>query len=155
MGTPLVALTAYIRRGAFCIGRGSEIGAHSSGAAAWRDNRDVRAKKIEQICEELARTVGAALDSCIVAWDDSAAPRIVFATGHTEGVLQAKAGDLVGLLGDVVVDLGSVVASHTDRETWPRCPIPNHSISVVIPRSVPDMLRIGVGNPQMSRASQQ
>ena len=56
----------------------------------------MRAKKIEQICEELARTVGAALDSCIVAWDDSAAPRIVFATGHTEGVLQAKAGDLVG-----------------------------------------------------------
>jgi len=56
----------------------------------------VRAKKIEQICEELARTVGAASDSCIVAWDDNAAPRIVFATGHTQAVLQAKAGDLVG-----------------------------------------------------------
>jgi signal transduction histidine kinase len=56
----------------------------------------VRAKKIEQICEELARTVGAASDSCLVAWDDSAAPRIVFATGHTQAVLQAKAGGLVG-----------------------------------------------------------
>ena len=56
----------------------------------------MRAKKIEQICEELARTVGAASDSCIVAWDDSAAPRIVFATGHTQAVLQAKAGGLVG-----------------------------------------------------------
>jgi signal transduction histidine kinase len=56
----------------------------------------VRAKKIEQICEELARTVGAASDSCIVAWDDNAAPRILFATGNTQAVLQAKAGDLVG-----------------------------------------------------------
>jgi signal transduction histidine kinase len=56
----------------------------------------VRVKKVEQICEELARTVGAASDSCIVAWDDSAAPRILFATGHTQEVLQVKAGDLVG-----------------------------------------------------------
>src|SRR5205814_2473595 len=55
-----------------------------------------RVKKIEQICEELARTVGAAPDSCIVAWDDGEAPRIVFATGNTEAVLQRKAGDLVG-----------------------------------------------------------
>jgi signal transduction histidine kinase len=56
----------------------------------------VRLKKLEQICEELARTVGAAPDSCVVAWDENAAPRIVFATGHTEAVLMAKAGDLIG-----------------------------------------------------------
>jgi len=40
----------------------------------------VRLRKIEQICEELARIVGAAADSCVVAWDDAASPRIVFAT---------------------------------------------------------------------------
>src|SRR5439155_22337774 len=50
----------------------------------------------EQICEELARTVGAATDSCIVAWDESSSPRIIFATGHTQEVLFAKAGELVG-----------------------------------------------------------
>src|SRR5204862_1851410 len=53
-------------------------------------------RKLEQICEELTRTVGAAADSCVVAWDESASPRIVFATGHTKEVLSAKAGDLVG-----------------------------------------------------------
>lgn len=53
-------------------------------------------RKVEQICEELARTVGAASDSCIVAWDDGASPRIVFATGDTQAVLQARAGELVG-----------------------------------------------------------
>jgi len=56
----------------------------------------VRSKKVEQICEELARTVGAAPDSCVVAWDDGAAPRILFATGDTEAVFHQKAGDLVG-----------------------------------------------------------
>ena len=56
----------------------------------------MRLRKIEQICEELARTVGAATDSCIVAWDESSSPRIVFATGHTQEVLFAKAGELVG-----------------------------------------------------------
>jgi len=56
----------------------------------------VRHRKVEQICEELARTVGAAPDSCIVAWDDAPAPKILFATGHTDAVLMAKAGDLVG-----------------------------------------------------------
>ncbi len=56
----------------------------------------MRVRKVEQICEELARTVGAASDSCIVAWDDGAAPRIVFATGDTQAVLQVKAGELVG-----------------------------------------------------------
>lgn len=56
----------------------------------------MRVKKVEQICEELARTVGAASDSCILAWDDGAGPRIVFATGDTEAVLQAKAGELLG-----------------------------------------------------------
>jgi signal transduction histidine kinase len=51
---------------------------------------------MEQVCEELARTVGAAPDSCVIAWDDGTSPRIVFATGHVDDVLQAKAGDLVG-----------------------------------------------------------
>src|SRR5204862_2512381 len=60
----------------------------SSGAGSVRaDNPAVRAKKLEQICEELARTVGAAPDSCVVAWNDSSAPTIVFATGNTEAVL--------------------------------------------------------------------
>ena len=68
----------------------------SGGGAAGADNPFVRSKKLEQICEELARTVGAAPDSCVVAWDESAGPRIVFATGHTEPVLMAKAGDLIG-----------------------------------------------------------
>jgi len=68
----------------------------SGGGAAGADNPFVRSKKLEQICEELARTVGAAPDSCVVAWDESAGPRIVFATGHTEAVLMAKAGDLIG-----------------------------------------------------------
>jgi signal transduction histidine kinase len=56
----------------------------------------VRVKKVEQICEELAKTVGAAPDSCVVAWDGSPAPLILFATGNTEAVLQQKAGALVG-----------------------------------------------------------
>lgn len=56
----------------------------------------MRLRKIEQICEELARAVGAAADSCIVAWDEGASPRIVFATGHTQEVLFAKAGELIG-----------------------------------------------------------
>jgi signal transduction histidine kinase len=56
----------------------------------------VRLRRIEQICEELARTVGAATDSCVVAWDESASPRVIFATGHTQDVLFAKAGELVG-----------------------------------------------------------
>jgi len=53
-------------------------------------------KKVGQICEELARTVGAAQDSCVVAWEGVEAPRIVFATGNTESVLRAKAGSLLG-----------------------------------------------------------
>jgi signal transduction histidine kinase len=56
----------------------------------------VRLRKAEQICEELARTAGAAPDCCIVAWDAATAPRIVFATGATEAVLHARAGELVG-----------------------------------------------------------
>src|ERR1700693_680114 len=68
----------------------------SGGARQDADNRCVRVRKVEQICEELARTVGAASDSCIVSWDDGAAPRIVFATGDTQAVLQVKAGELVG-----------------------------------------------------------
>ena len=64
--------------------------------AAKRIIPPMRARKIEQVCEELAKTVGAAKDACVVAWDDGAAPRIVFATGNTEAVLQQKAGELVG-----------------------------------------------------------
>ncbi len=56
----------------------------------------MRVRKAEQICEELARTVGASSDSCIVAWDDASAPRIIFATGATEAVLHAKAGEILG-----------------------------------------------------------
>ena len=51
---------------------------------------------MQQICEELARTVGAAADSCVIAWDAEVVPRIVFATGHTDGVFQQKAGALFG-----------------------------------------------------------
>lgn len=54
-------------------------------------------KRIAQICEELARTVGGARDSCVIAWDDAPEPRILFATGNTEGVLHSKAGDLFGM----------------------------------------------------------
>jgi signal transduction histidine kinase len=53
-------------------------------------------RKLAQICEELARTVGAAPDACIIAWDAEPEPRIVFATGNTEAVFQAKAGTLFG-----------------------------------------------------------
>ena len=56
----------------------------------------MRVKKVEQICEELAKTVGAAPDACVVAWDGAPAPLILFATGNTEAVLQQKAGALVG-----------------------------------------------------------
>jgi signal transduction histidine kinase len=54
-------------------------------------------KRVFQICEDLARTVGAAPDSCVVAWEGDEAPRIVFATGDTESVLHVKAGSLVGM----------------------------------------------------------
>ena len=53
-------------------------------------------KRLVQICEELARTVGAAPDSCVIAWDSEPEPRIAFATGHTDAVFDQKAGDLVG-----------------------------------------------------------
>jgi signal transduction histidine kinase len=56
----------------------------------------VRQRKLQQVSEELARTLGAAPDSCIVAWEGETAPKVVFATGNTEAVLQEKAGDLVG-----------------------------------------------------------
>ncbi|MFN2548368.1 MAG: sensor histidine kinase [Myxococcales bacterium] len=57
----------------------------------------MKQRKLAQICEELARTVGAAKDSCIVAWEGEPEPIVVFATGDTEAVLQAKAGALVGM----------------------------------------------------------
>lgn len=55
-----------------------------------------RSRRVAQICEELAGTVGAAPDSCIVAWEGEDQPRIVFAAGNTEAVLQSKAGALLG-----------------------------------------------------------
>lgn len=55
------------------------------------------AKKTQQICEELARTVGAAPDSCVVAWDVVPEPRVTFATGNVESVFHTKASALVGL----------------------------------------------------------
>lgn len=56
----------------------------------------MKSKKLAQVAEELARTVGAAPDSCIVAWEGEPEPRVVFATGNCEAVFQAKAGALVG-----------------------------------------------------------
>ncbi len=53
--------------------------------------------KTKQICEELTRTVGAASDSCVVAWDGGPEPRVTFATGNVEAVFHTKAGALVGL----------------------------------------------------------
>jgi len=29
---------------------------------------------MEQVCEELVRTIGAASDSCVLAWDDGSSP---------------------------------------------------------------------------------
>jgi signal transduction histidine kinase len=56
-----------------------------------------KTRRVVQICEELARTVGAASDSCVIAWEGEEAPQIVFATGATPAVLHAKAGALVGV----------------------------------------------------------
>ena len=52
--------------------------------------------KLEQIGRDLLRTVGAASDCCVVAWDGEAEPRIVFAAGATEAVLQQTPAQLVG-----------------------------------------------------------
>jgi signal transduction histidine kinase len=60
------------------------------------NNPGVRARKLQQICEELVRTVGAAPDSCVLAWDAETTPKIVFATGNTEAVLRVRAGELLG-----------------------------------------------------------
>ena len=51
-------------------------------------------KKLAQIAEELARTVGAAKDACVLAWDEESL--VVFATGNTEAVFYRKAGELTG-----------------------------------------------------------
>ncbi len=57
----------------------------------------MKPRRVVQICEDLARTVGAASDSCLVAWEGDESPQIVFATGATQAVLHAKAGALVGV----------------------------------------------------------
>ena len=54
-----------------------------------------QAKKLAVIAQELARTVGAASDSCIIAWEGEP-PVVTFATGRTDSVFLQKAGDLVG-----------------------------------------------------------
>jgi signal transduction histidine kinase len=55
-----------------------------------------KSKRVQQVCEELARTVGAAKDVCILAWDASQKPLILFATAATESVFHQQAGSLVG-----------------------------------------------------------
>jgi signal transduction histidine kinase len=60
------------------------------------NNPGVRPRKLQQICEELVRTVGAAPDSCVLAWDVETTPKIVFATGNTEAVFRVRAGELLG-----------------------------------------------------------
>ena len=56
----------------------------------------LKPKRVQQICEELARTVGAAKDVCILAWDVSPRPLVVFATAAAETVFHQRAGELVG-----------------------------------------------------------
>jgi len=53
-------------------------------------------KQVKQICEELFRTVGAAKDMCILAWDSASPPSIVFAQGAIAAVFQKSAEDLLG-----------------------------------------------------------
>jgi signal transduction histidine kinase len=53
-------------------------------------------KRVQQICEELARTVGAAKDMCILAWEIGPEPAVIFATGDVEAVFHQQAGALVG-----------------------------------------------------------
>jgi signal transduction histidine kinase len=56
-----------------------------------------KSKRIQQICEELSRTVGAAKDICILAWDDSLPePVIVFAAAAAEPVFWQRPEALVG-----------------------------------------------------------
>jgi len=55
-----------------------------------------KSKQVQQVCEELARTVGAAKDVCILAWDSSPQPLILFATAATESVFRQQVGALVG-----------------------------------------------------------
>jgi signal transduction histidine kinase len=61
-----------------------------------RENGLQRNNKVQQICEELARTVGAAKHMCILAWDTGAEPRVLFATGAVDAVFHRKAGSLIG-----------------------------------------------------------
>src|SRR6185503_1243408 len=56
----------------------------SGGSDAATDNQGVRVRKMEQVCEELVRTIGAASDSCVLAWDDGPSPLFFFDTGTTE-----------------------------------------------------------------------
>lgn len=54
-------------------------------------------KRLQQIAQELARTVGAAPDSCVIAWDGEAAPRIAFTAGQTTAVFRRSADELLRL----------------------------------------------------------
>src|SRR3954469_1169674 len=66
MRPPFPVGIRYTRPGGGPIGRRSD-GSTSGGAPAVANNHAVRARKMEQVCEELARTVGAAPDSCVIA----------------------------------------------------------------------------------------
>jgi signal transduction histidine kinase len=53
-------------------------------------------KRLHQICEELFRTVGAAKDMCILAWDASSPPSIMFARGAVSPIFQKSETELLG-----------------------------------------------------------
>jgi signal transduction histidine kinase len=53
-------------------------------------------RKAKQICEELGRTVGAARDLCVLAWDDGDEPEILCASGALRTVLQVDEAALIG-----------------------------------------------------------
>jgi signal transduction histidine kinase len=53
-------------------------------------------KKARQICDELMRTVGAARDLCVLAWDDGDVPKVVCAGGAVQAVLQIEAESMIG-----------------------------------------------------------
>ena len=56
----------------------------------------VALERLAQQCAELGRYLGAATDTCALAWDASARPQIIAAAGNVEAILGASASDLVG-----------------------------------------------------------
>ena len=51
-------------------------------------------KQLQQVAAELVATLGAAADTCVLAWD--AGPRLVFAGGNVEALFQKAPASLVG-----------------------------------------------------------